>query len=42
MIIIIILLGVLFVYSFAVSAFDTYVDDIYEDENPEESCQSLI
>jgi inositol 1,4,5-triphosphate receptor type 1/inositol 1,4,5-triphosphate receptor type 3 len=33
---------VLFVFSFSFSAFDTYVDDIYEDEQPEESCISII
>lgn len=36
------MLGVLFVFAFSFIAFDTYVDDIYSDENHDESCSSII
>lgn len=36
------MLGVMFQFVFSNVAFYNYVDDIYPDENPEETCTSLI
>lgn len=36
------LLGVLFIYVFSFTSFDSYVDEIYTDSQPEEHCETLI
>jgi inositol 1,4,5-triphosphate receptor type 1/inositol 1,4,5-triphosphate receptor type 3 len=36
------MLGVLFVFVFSFTSFDTYVDDIYQEENPDQTCTTLI
>lgn len=36
------MLGVLFIYVFSFTTFDSYVDDIYTESQPEEHCETLI
>ena len=35
-------LGVLFIFVFSFTSFNTYVDNIYEEDEPIESCDTLI
>ena len=36
------MLGVLFVFVFSITGFDNYVNDIYQDDEPINHCESLI
>ena len=36
------LLGVAFIFVFSFTTFDSYVDDIYTEDDPKEHCETLI
>ena len=36
------LLGVAFIFVFSFATFDSYVDDIYTEDDPKEHCETLI
>jgi hypothetical protein len=36
------MLGVLFVFVFSITGFDNYVNDIYQEDEPVNHCESLI
>jgi sensor histidine kinase YesM len=40
--VIVLLLGVVFIYVFSIVTFNTYVVSIYEEEYPASSCESVI